>query len=48
MGHAEVRNTGFPRLVEEVLDELLPHEPGVFVEVALAHRNPAFANCINY
>ncbi|AXI49087.1 hypothetical protein C1J03_23470 (plasmid) [Sulfitobacter sp. SK012] len=48
MGHAGVRNTGFLRLVEELLDEILTREPGVLVEVALTHRYPAFANCINY
>ena len=48
MGRAELRNAGFLRLIEEVLDEFLTREPGVVVEVALTHRNPAFANCINY
>ena len=48
MGHAEVRNVGFLRLVEEILDEVLTRAPGLLVEVALTHRNPAFANCINY
>lgn len=48
MGHAEIRNVDFLRFVEEVLDEVLTREPGLIVEVALTHRNPAFANCINY
>jgi hypothetical protein len=47
MGHAELRNTQFLRLVEEVLDEFFTREPAVDVEVALIHRSPALANCIN-
>jgi len=47
-GRPEVRNAGFLRLVEEVLDELMTREPGLLVEVALTHRDPAFANCVNF
>ncbi len=48
MGRREVRNVRFLRLVEELLDELQTRDPGTSVEVAMTHRNPAFANYINY
>lgn len=48
MGHAEIRNVRFLRLVEEVLDELQTREPGMSVEVAVTHRNPLFADFVFY
>lgn len=48
IGHMEVRNVRFLRLIEDLLDELQTREPGISVELAVTHRNPAFADCINY
>lgn len=48
MGCNEFRNVRFLRLIEDVLDELQTREPGMSVEVAVTHRNPALANGINY
>jgi len=44
---AEVRNVAFLRLVENLLDELQTREPGLALEVAVTHRNSAFAGFIN-
>ncbi|MCK8462440.1 hypothetical protein MUY35_01085 [Aliiroseovarius sp. S1339] len=48
IGHAEVRNVAFLRLIEDVLDELRTREPGMSVEVAVTQRNPAFADFVRY
>lgn len=48
MGHAEIRNVEFLRLIEVLLDELQTREPGMPVELAVTHRNPAFAGVINF
>lgn len=48
IGHMEVRNVRFLRLIEDLLDELQTRKPGISVELAVTHRNPAFADCINY
>ena len=48
MGHTELRNVAFLRLIEDLLDELRTREPGTSVEVSVTHRNPKFADFINY
>lgn len=48
ISHAEVRSARFLRLIEEVCDELKTREPGMVVEIAVTHRNPAFADFIRY
>ena len=48
MGHTELRNVAFLRLIEDVLDELRTREPGTSVELSVTHRNPKFAEFINY
>ena len=47
-GQTEMRNARFLRLIEALVDELQTREPAMSVEVAVTHRNPAFAKCINY
>ncbi len=48
IARADARNVAFLRLIEEMLDELQTRAPGMSVEVAVTHRNPLFAEFINY